>query len=667
MTRPLTRQLTRTDRNTVSHGGAAAARLAPAGVVFAACLLAMLLCGCVVDNPAFCAAADECDTGSTCDLVANRCVPNGDGDGDGDACQTDAQCSGASPVCDLDARSCRACAGPDSAGDGECASIDPDRSVCGPSGACGQCRAPGVGCADASEPVCGDDAVCRGCDSDSECAALDAAAPSCGPDGACVECTAGADCASGVCDPAAFACVDEVDVVFVAPDGVDGTACGGPETPCESLNSPLGALAKVSATRRFVLLEPGSYREAVTVNTAALAADRVTLLGRDTGPGAELTPPSSPQSPALTVTDGKQVAVANLELRGAQSHGVACSGSTTRLDLTNVTAQSNQGFGVHAEDCTLGLTAVTSTSNGLGGLSVDGGTATASGGTFAGNQAVRVPAAELDNADFTARDTAFAGGELQTQNGSYRLTGASLNTECLLSIEIGSEVIVEDSTLNGGLGGGNALSLELRDSRVPGCDAGGGAPAVTWVGRLASPASQLVVERTTISGCEFGGLLILESNFRVDNNIIVENGGDQEVGGAMIRNETVAATTQLLRHNTIANNQAALNAEAAGLMCATEEPTIAHSNLVFFASGGAPVISGNCQHRFSLVEGGIDGPGNRADVPQFVNAPNGDYRLSAGSPGVDVGDPESAVTEDFEGDPRPQGDGFDIGADEQSP
>jgi hypothetical protein len=47
--------------------------------------------------------------------------------------------------------------------------------------------------------------------------------------------------------------------------------------------------------------------------------------------------------------------------------------------------------------------------------------------------------------------------------------------------------------------------------------------------------------------------------------------------------------------------------------------------------------------------------------PQFVDPDNGDFRLKAGSPGIDTGT-DTGLATDLAGTPRPQGKGFDIGA-----
>ena len=44
--------------------------------------------------------------------------------------------------------------------------------------------------------------------------------------------------------------------------------------------------------------------------------------------------------------------------------------------------------------------------------------------------------------------------------------------------------------------------------------------------------------------------------------------------------------------------------------------------------------------------------------------PNGDYHLKEGSPAVDAGTAAGAPATDMDGDPRPSGEGVDVGADE---
>ena len=56
------------------------------------------------------------------------------------------------------------------------------------------------------------------------------------------------------------------------------------------------------------------------------------------------------------------------------------------------------------------------------------------------------------------------------------------------------------------------------------------------------------------------------------------------------------------------------------------------------------------------------GPHDFIAEPRFVDPAKGDFRLKAGSPGIDAGTPVAGIKTDLRGVKRPQGDGWDIGA-----
>ena len=67
---------------------------------------------------------------------------------------------------------------------------------------------------------------------------------------------------------------------------------------------------------------------------------------------------------------------------------------------------------------------------------------------------------------------------------------------------------------------------------------------------------------------------------------------------------------------------------------------------------------------YTNVQGGFVGEGNIDEDPLFADAANGDFHLADGSPCIDTATDVGAPAVDFEGDPRPIGNGYDMGADE---
>lgn len=108
-----------------------------------------------------------------------------------------------------------------------------------------------------------------------------------------------------------------------------------------------------------------------------------------------------------------------------------------------------------------------------------------------------------------------------------------------------------------------------------------------------------------------------------------------------------------------------------GLHLISANATVSNSILWGDTSGGtvreiAQISGGTISVNYSDVQGGWSGTGNLRDPPAFA-APD-DFHLDDTSPCIDKGDPASAPpaypADDLDGDPRPQGARYDMGADE---
>jgi len=165
---------------------------------------------------------------------------------------------------------------------------------------------------------------------------------------------------------------------------------------------------------------------------------------------------------------------------------------------------------------------------------------------------------------------------------------------------------------------------------------------------------------------EMGGLL---HDVRAFNNIIYNNRGPGLVvadwGG---RRATHPIRDVFFVNNTLYNNGASWGG---GLLIENPEAeNIVVRNNIFCANGPPQILVNRAAMSTSISHNLFDaGGGNRGTDwiegdPQFVDAEAGDFHLRPGSPAIDTGSPDAAPSEDFEGDPRPCGKGYDIGADE---
>lgn len=339
--------------------------------------------GCTKDTPGFCCSsvascagtgADGvvmCDPGSTrpfCDDTgtagpgpAHTCIP----DPSAPACTSSLECLESSrPVCDVDdTATCIGCA---SAND--CTRFG-ERGLCDPdSRACVQCVV-ALDCAAPTEPICGDDGLCRGCTGDSECT-------------------------SGICDEGSGACALETDIIYVDAATGAGTACTR-TAPCLRVTE---GVAAITATRRYMLVAAGNYQESVVID-----GKTVTILGA----GASLQAAGLNQA-ALVVLNASTVRLEGLRLHdnggGTSADGVRCAAPTAgtpSLTMVDVRIEGNVGYGVDANGCGVTIDDSTIANNPGGGVSIVGGTFTITNTyiTENGGAATSVGGVKLDNND----------------------------------------------------------------------------------------------------------------------------------------------------------------------------------------------------------------------------------------------------------------------------
>ncbi len=169
---------------------------------------------------------------------------------------------------------------------------------------------------------------------------------------------------------------------------------------------------------------------------------------------------------------------------------------------------------------------------------------------------------------------------------------------------------------------------------------------------------------------EMGGLL---SNIRLENNIACRN-HTYGIEISYCCSASHPMDTIVLINNTLYANGVgwgggiiADNAQAQNVVIRNN---IASQNLTFQIAVAADVPAGNVTVDHNLIDGyrgyedEVYGEDYVEGDPQFVNPAHGDFHLQPGSPAVDAGSAADAPSVDLDGDPRPGGTGYDIGADE---
>ncbi len=162
---------------------------------------------------------------------------------------------------------------------------------------------------------------------------------------------------------------------------------------------------------------------------------------------------------------------------------------------------------------------------------------------------------------------------------------------------------------------------------------------------------------------ERGGLL---ENVRLYNNIAYHNEwAGMEIGGWDY------GYKHPMRNITIINNNFCYNGGEWGVGVYHENPdaenVVIRNNICSGNSGSQIEIEGNLKNfvlDHNLIYGYSDYYGEDYVVgePKFINASNGDFHLQVGSPAIENGSSMDAPSYDFDGNWRPRGKEYDIGA-----
>ncbi len=180
-----------------------------------------------------------------------------------------------------------------------------------------------------------------------------------------------------------------------------------------------------------------------------------------------------------------------------------------------------------------------------------------------------------------------------------------------------------------------------------------------------------------------------DHDINIYQNVVHDNGGDG-IGIAIEQEE--GSLRNISIYNNIVYNNAACGIAVSSYFFLTPRENIKIMNNVLYNNGHDGINVGdvavknsvirnnicskNRRHQIAsyspsmitmdhnLIDGSTQICGNDALIgdPKFVNPSGADFHLREGSPAIDNGSAVDAPSDDFDGNPRPQGAGYDIGA-----
>lgn len=277
----------------------------------------------------------------------------------------------------------------------------------------------------------------------------------------------------------------------------------------------------------------------------------------------------------------------------------------------------------------------------------------------------------IDNANVIVRDNVIT-GNLATVGGALYSNASDLIIE-------GTIIEANEATSSGG-------GLYLNNSNLSASDA----VFASNVSGNRGGAAFLIGGSSSIGNCEFIGNTALDRGGAINSTTgqqmlafnstfhgnAVGDADNQGRGGAIYH---ISTTDAVINNSLFTENSATA---FGGALYAAEDILVRNStfvgnltdtgldglagsgstrlrNCIAWDNGTDPLPTSGNISTYSIIEGGFPGVGNlgddSADEPIFVNRAGGDFRLVAGSPGIDAGNSNSMpidVDTDFNGDPR---------------
>ena len=195
----------------------------------------------------------------------------------------------------------------------------------------------------------------------------------------------------------------------------------------------------------------------------------------------------------------------------------------------------------------------------------------------------------------------------------------------------------------------------------------------TWGHSGQEPATDIVIEQNRCENLNEGMyafMLADASNLIIRNNLIQAYGGVNTGGGG---------NSHLTIVNNVFANDLSIGPYPGGVGLEDCPNSIVMNNIFYDQPPYYLSVEGTSQqglqagHNLIYRSDGLESQGTQypGDVwgldPLLANPGEGNFHLKSGSPAIDTGASLSQVTNDYDGNSRPRGSGYDIGAFEKAP
>jgi hypothetical protein len=184
-----------------------------------------------------------------------------------------------------------------------------------------------------------------------------------------------------------------------------------------------------------------------------------------------------------------------------------------------------------------------------------------------------------------------------------------------------------------------------------------------------SASGGLVIDGSTVSKNRNGGIDVQGPTFSITNNVLAANGiggggGGTMIGGVRLESTTASATSKVDFNTVVANNIKSASNVAGGLYCNISGFTATGNVLAGNLVAGSPTptyanTGGACTNASSVIQ-------PNANLG-FVSPATLDFHLTASSSLRDAATVTVGPATDLDGESRPYGSAYDIGADEYHP